>query len=242
MSMNNPRCMIIAEAGNNHEGRLDVALELVERAKESGADLVKFQAGTAEGFARNPIDPAEIAKYRKYELGVEGYNLILKHGLKVGIPVFFSVWPPFDPEMAAYHKLAYRKVPARQCNHDVISKLDSPTTFISIPHSMTLKAAAMLPIAKGIPMHVVAEYPAASAMLTRMADLRAALKRRIGEVGYSDHTVGIYWPVRVATDAHLRARAIEKHFTLKHDFGPLRDHALSATPAEMKEMVERIKT
>lgn len=239
MSMKNAECMIIAEAGNNHEGRLDVALELVERAKEAGADLVKFQAGTAEGFARNPTDGNEVARYRKYELGKAGYDSLIRHGLLHAIPVFFSVWGEGFDE---YHGLQYRKVPARQCNAETIKRLDSPTTFISIPHVMTLKAASMLPIEKGIPMHVVAEYPASSAMLTRMADLRATLKRRIGEVGYSDHTVGIYWPVRVATDAHLRARAIEKHFTLKHDFGPLRDHALSATPKEMKEMVERIKT
>ena len=239
MSMTNPDCVIVAEAGNNHEGNLDVALELIERAKESGADMVKFQAGTAEGFARNPTDPMEIRKYRKYELGLEGYDALIMRGNKLGIPVFFSVW---SPEFEAYNGLIYKKVPARQCNPETIKRLDSPTTFISIPHTMPLKMVAKLPITFGIPMHVVAQYPAATAMQTRFDDIRAALRMGIGTIGYSDHTVGIFWPVKMATGHYWRARVIEKHFTLKHDFGPLRDHALSATPEQFKEMVGRIKS
>lgn len=236
--MRNRGCLIIAEAGNNHEGRLDVALELLERAKEAGADLVKFQAGTAEGFARNPTDPVEITKYRKYELGLKGYDRLLARGQEIGIPVFFSVW---SPEFEAYNGLMYRKVPARQCDAATIQRLDSPATFVSIPHTMPLKIAATLPIKHGVPMHVVAEYPAASGRLARMCDLRAALRRKVGQMGYSDHTVGIYWAVRMATLPYVRAIAIEKHFTLAHDFGPLRDHRLSATPGELREMIHRIK-
>jgi sialic acid synthase SpsE len=102
--------------------------------------------------------------------------------------------------------------------------------------------AAALPIKKGVPMHVVAKYPAPSGMLERMHRLRAALRRPVGGLGYSDHTVGIYWAVRMATHPQVRACVVEKHFTLAHDFGPLRDHRLSATPEEMKEMIERIKS
>lgn len=239
MNESNPKCLIIAEAGNNHEGHLDTALELIERAKESGADMVKFQAGMAEGFATNPTDPEQIRKYRRYELGLTGYDKLILRGNELGIPVFFSVW---SPEFDAYNGLRYKKVPARQCDHQTILRLDSPTTYISIPHSMPLMKVAALPIHRGVPMHVVAQYPAGSAMMARFHDLRAALKKKVGQVGYSDHTVGIYWAVRMATAKYTRCPVIEKHFTLKHDFGPLRDHALSATPEEMKEMVERIKT
>ena len=59
------------------------------------------------------------------------------------------------------------------------------------------------------------------------------------EIGFSDHFVGIEEAVYAAS--FMGAVAIEKHFTLAHDFGPLRDHELSATPAELKELVERVK-
>ncbi len=239
MSLANPCCLVIAEAGNNHEGRLDVALELLERAKEAGADLVKFQAGTADGFARDHEDPEQLRKYRPYELRRYGYNRLITRGLELGIPVFFSVW---SLEFMDYLSLSWVKIPARQCNIKTIKKLDGPGTFISIPHTMSLGAVSALPIREGIPMHVVAEYPAKDALLGRFHDLRMALKRQIGQVGYSDHTIGIYWAVRMATDPSTRCRAIEKHFTLAHDFGPLRDHKLSATPEQFREMVERIKS
>lgn len=238
MTQANPKCLIIAEAGNNHEGHLDTALELIERAKEAGADLVKFQAGMAEGFARNPTDATEVAKYRRYELGRTGYDRLVAHGIAVGIPVFFSVW---SPEFEDYFKLPWRKIAARQCTRENVARHDSPATFVSIPHTLPLKHVAALGLNKSVPMHVVAQYPASSAMQARMRDVRLTLRLNVGDVGYSDHTVGIYWPVRMATHPQHRARAVEKHFTLAHDFGPLRDHTLSATPKEMKEMVERIK-
>lgn len=236
--MNNPNCMIIAEVGNCHEGNLEAALEMMNKAEAAGASLVKFQAGKAEGFARNPLDKAEVDRYRKYELGVMGYNRLIEEGRRIGIGVFFSVW---SPEFEYLHDCEWRKIPARQCKPDVIRRLDSPKTLISIPHTMFLPHVSELGIVQGIPLHVVAAYPAGSGMLGRAVQVLHELRKPIGSIGYSDHTIGIYWPVRLATDPALRCRVVEKHFTLKHDFGPLRDHQHAATPEEFAEMADRIR-
>lgn len=223
-----PCPVVVAEAGNNHEGSLDVALELIEKAQEAGADLVKFQAGTAEGFARTPED---VERYRKYELGKDGYRRLAQRGIEIGIPVFFSVW---SAEFGLLAKLPWFKIPARQCNPDNVAAADRSTTLVSIPHDYP--NPALLGIKRAVPLHCVSQYPAAEPMLGRLIQLRETLGM---EVGYSDHTVGIESAVFAAHA--LGAVVIEKHFTLAHDFGPLRDHQLSATPEELSYLVSRIK-
>lgn len=228
-------CTIIAECGNNHEGKMDAALELLERAKESGADLVKFQAGVAAGFARTPED---VPRYVKYELGEENYWRLVARGQELGVPVFFSVWSDGSAEaerwLSPLRRLPYFKIAARQSNDQrLIDEYDQPSTFVSIPHTRVVAPT----IRRAVPMHCVSEYPATGAMYGRFELLRHKFKQGIG---YSDHTVGIVACSNMAK--HMGAVAIEKHFTLAHDFGELRDHALSATPGELRELVERIKT
>lgn len=220
---------VIAEAGNAHEGNLSVALELLERAKECGADLVKFQAGKAEGFARRE---EQIPFYRKYELGRGGYDKLVARGRELGIPVFFSVW---SEEFAEYRKLDWFKIPARQCTRENIAKHATEKTFISVPHC--LADVKGLGITKGIVLHCVSMYPQQAGFWWRMRELRRDLPN--SEIGFSDHFVGIDAAVYAAEV--MGAVAIEKHFTLDHNFGPLRDHELSANPAELKELVQRVK-
>lgn len=225
------RPIIIAEAGNNHEGNLQAALELIERAKDAGADLVKFQAGLASGFARRPEDTP---RYKKYELGKEGYDRLIEHGKKTGIPVFFSVWSDVFDE---YRRLEWFKIAARQCAPDYIQRYATDKTFISIPH--TLDAVRELGISRGIVLHCVSHYPAQAPFFWRFGHIRRELGANI-ELGWSDHFVGIETAVQAWQGFNIAV--IEKHFTLKHDFGPLRDHWLSADPKELKELVERVKS
>lgn len=226
----NKNCLIVAEVGNNHEGEKNAAFEMLERAKEAGADLVKFQAGKAGWFARTPEDEQ---RYMKYELGLPTYRRLVEHGKEIGIPVFFSIWggDEFDELMAD----GYRKIASRQCNPGYIEKWDSPKTFISIPNTMSQATVESLGIKESTPLHCVPKYPTIDPELYRIDMLRNILKR---PVGYSDHTVGIGVCLLAAERG---AAVIEKHFTLAHDFGPLRDHALSATPEELRELVDQIK-
>lgn len=226
----NKRAFLIAECGNNHEGSLDVALELLERAKEAGADAVKFQAGTASGFARCEAD---VQRYRKYELGQEGYDRLVKRGKELKIPVFFSVW---DSEFSYLRDLPFYKIAARQAgDFFLLNDYNRESTIVSIPHTWTLDRVKKMKNYDTTFMHCVTEYPAESAHLEQIDDLRSHLKCLIG---YSDHTIGIGACIRAVKlyEAHV----IEKHFTLRHDFGPLRDHQLSATPKEMQTLADGI--
>lgn len=224
--------MVCADAGNCHEGSLDVALKLIDEAKKASADLIKFQAGTAAGFARVPED---IERYKKYELGRVGYQCLIGHGKKVGIPVFFSVW---SPEFADLYELEWKKIPSRQCANEWIEKYDSLKTFISIPNDMPKEEVKGLKIKQGIPLHCVPSYPAIDSDVKRFLWLKNYFHEKNLDIGYSDHTIGIEAAVELVS---LGAVAIEKHFTLSHDFGPLRDHKHAATPDELSRLVERVK-
>jgi len=220
--------IIIAECGNNHMGNMNFAFELLNAAKESGADLVKFQAGSAKGFAR---DKSQIKRYKQFELGLANYKRLIEYGHKIGIPVFFSIWGEgFDElrEMEQFHKIA-----ARQCNQDNIEKYDSENTFISVPKNAQIIYEPDKKY-KSIFMHVVSEYPTYDPQLSRIKFLQQIFDK----VGYSDHTIGISSCITAVKD--FGAIAIEKHFTLpklRAEYGHVfRDHKHSATPDEFQIM------
>lgn len=215
--------ILVAEVGNNHEGSLKNALELLALAKESGADMVKFQAGHAEGFARKIED---IKRYRKYELGRKGYDYLLDTGNKLNIPVFFSVW---SSDFDDYKRLPYYKIAARQCQKNYIKKHDKAGLIVSIPYSHPFPKS--LSIKYATILHCVSEYPALDPKLDRMLYLKKIFPHC--PVGYSDHTIGLDAAKR-AVD--LGAEMIEKHFSFTHDWGELRDHEISMTPEECKEL------
>lgn len=222
------KTLIIAEAGNNHEGNIGVAELLIVAAKEAGAHMVKFQAGIAAGFARKKED---IERYKRYELGNEGYMRLVEYGETIGIPVFFSVWSdggPAEEWLSKYRLMPNFKIAARQCDQKLIDKHDREGVLVSVPHTWMTN----LRIRHALPLHCVSEYPAKSPMIERFVRLKQFFSRPIG---YSDHTVGT---AAARALIQLGAIAVEKHFTLSHNFGPLRDHALSADPGEMKELVD----
>jgi len=221
--------IVIAECGNNHEGNFDIACELIYAAKESGADLVKFQAGTAEGFARTK---EQIPFYKKLTLTLAEYKKLFKIGEEIGIPVFFSIWGKGFEELRKLEK--YHKIPARQSTIKNIKKYNSENTFVSVPwySSMILDFSLRSTI-----LHTVPEYPTYNSRFYRFKSLRAMFKN----VGYSDHTIGISACISAVND--FGAVAIEKHFTfpvLKKK-SKFRDHIHSATPDEFKIMVEAVK-
>ena len=225
--------IIIAEIGNNHEGDFKMACMMLEHAVKAGADLVKFQAGTAEGFARTE---KQVPYYKRFELTFKQYAELLHMGDELHTSVFFSIW---SPEMEHLRNLeSFHKIPARQCSTEEIEKHDSPRTFISIPvdlKHLRLPEAGM----HGIPMHVVEQYPTFNPMLGRIPALWQLSQQ--GKAGYSDHTIGISSCITAVKE--FKAVAIEKHFTLplmRRD-SHFRDHQHSATPDEFKKMVEILK-
>ena len=243
------RVLIVAEIGNNHEGDPRVALELVNRAAEAGADAVKFQTYRTELFVRRS-DTARFDRMKRFELGPADFARLADAAHASGL-LFFST--PLDLDSARIlaplvdaFKIASGDVTfvpllqhVAQTGKPVIlssgaSQLEEIRSAIGVIREWRPSAAASAEIAV---LHCVSCYPAPD----DQASLRAIpfLARELGcSVGYSDHTLGIDASVFAAV---LGARIIEKHFTLDKQYSDFRDHQLSADPADLSELVARVR-
>lgn len=249
-------CFIIAEAGVNHNGRLDLAKKLVDVAVEAGIDAVKFQTFKSEGVV---TDKADTAAYAKKNIGKDLKQVEMMKNLELPYEDFKEL--------------------KRYCNSKHIVFLSTPHSFDAIDfldelvpafkfgsgdltNIPTLEYAAK----KGKPMiigtgmatleevkevvnaikktgnnqvvtlHCTTNYPCPfeevnmNAMITMQKNLDCL-------VGYSDHTMGITVPIMAST---FGAVVIEKHFTLDRNLpGP--DHKASLEPMELKQMVSEIR-
>ena len=248
---------IIAEAGVNHNGSFDLAIELVNKAVESGADCVKFQTFVTEEVVSKYAEKAEYQKritgenesqremIRKLELSFSDFRNLQKHCENKGI-IFLST--PFDLQSVDFLQeidIPFWKIPSGEITNLPYLERIAHThkdIYLSTGMSNTDEIADALLIlqkngaGKVTLMHCNTEYP------TPMRDVNLnamqALRKRFGlDVGYSDHTAGI--EVAIAAVA-LGAVVIEKHFTLdKTMLGP--DHLASIEPHELKKMVECIR-
>jgi N,N'-diacetyllegionaminate synthase len=255
--INMSRVFIIAEAGVNHNGSLDMALQLVDAAKQSGADAVKFQSFKADQLATRSAHKAayqerttsqaesQFDMLNRLELDRAAHERILRHCEDRGIQFLSS---PFDLpsiDLLAEMKLPVYKIPSGELtNEPYLRKIGAKGKPVILSTGMatlgeveeainTLRAAGAGQLTL---LHCVTEYPAPYAEV----NLRAmhTLKLAFGlPVGYSDHTPGI--EVSIAAAA-LGAEMIEKHFTLDRSLpGP--DHAASLEPGELKAMVTAIR-
>lgn len=250
---------IIAEAGVNHNGRLDLALELVDAAAEAGADAVKFQtfkaeqvvvkAGKMANYQKRNIGKSEsqLKMLKKLELRERFYKPIIARCKKKKI-IFLST-PHGGLESVNYlHKL---KVPAFKFGSGDLTNLPLLECAAKFRKPIILGTgmATMNEVKKAInyikktgnkkiiALHCTTNYPCPleevnlRAMRTMMKDLNVL-------VGYSDHTLGSQVPVMAVA---FGARVIEKHFTLNKKMkGP--DHIASAEPKELKEMIRQIRS
>ena len=249
--------LIIAEAGVNHNGNLDLALKMVDEAKRAGADIVKFQTAIPEKVISKYADKAEYQKKttgneesqlemcKRIHLKLSDYDIIKKYCEEVGIE-FLST--PFDLESIDYlEKLDIRlwKIPSGEITNlpylIKIAKTGKPVIMSTGMSELNEVEEAVNVLKKGgageiTLLHCTTEYPAPfeSVNLRAMNTLREKFET---EVGYSDHTVGFEAAVAAAV---LGASVIEKHFTLNHNMeGP--DHKASLEPEEFEIMVNNIR-
>lgn len=248
---------VIAEAGVNHNGDLELARQLVNAALEAGADAVKFQSFIADelvsstapkaNYQLQTTDPAE-SQYemiKRLELSVEAHEAINDHCKTVGIQ-FLST--PFDRRSADL--LQRLGVPAFKVSSgdltdwpllQYLARFQKPI-ILSTGMSYLDEVRGSLEVIHGahnsevIVMHCVSNYPAAAAD----ANLRA-MQTMTDElqvpVGFSDHTEGS--AVALAAVA-LGACLIEKHLTLDRNLpGP--DHRASLEPDQFKSLVAGIR-
>jgi N,N'-diacetyllegionaminate synthase len=248
---------IIAEAGVNHNGSLDIALELVDAAKATGADAVKFQTFRADRLASRAAQKAayqerttastesQFQMLQRLQLDLDAHQRLMDRCRQIGIQFLSS---PFDMESAdllSQMDLPLFKVPSGEItNLPFLKHIAAKGKPMIVSTGMSTlgeveEAVEVLRDAGAMEvtlLHCVTEYPAPynEINLRAMQTLKAAFGL---PVGYSDHTPGI--EIAVAAVA-LGAEVIEKHLTLDRTLpGP--DHHASLEPGEFAQMVSSIR-
>ena len=252
--------IIIAEAGVNHNGSLEIAKQLVDKAIEAGVDYIKFQTFKASKLVTKAAKLAEYQQknigkegdsqyqmLKKLELSPEDHEVLIAYCKEKGIK-FFSTAFDFDSiEYLHSLDLGLWKIPSGEVtNYPFLKRVaayNEKTILSTGMCEMSDVRAAVEALYKNglskenlILLHCNTEYP------TPFEDVNLkamdALRKEFGvEVGYSDHTKGIEVPVAAVA---LGATVIEKHFTLDRNMeGP--DHKASLEPNELKAMVSAIR-
>lgn len=256
--MNNRHVIIIAEAGVNHNGSLELARRMVRAAREAGADYVKFQTAVPELVISSIAPKAEYQKEttgegesqlemcRRIHLPLSNYRELAGLCKAEGIGFMSTPFDLVSIDALAPLGMDYWKIPsgeitnlpylrkiARQGGRVILSTgmstLDEVETAVEVLEAGGMKREDIALL------HCNTQYPTpmTDVNLRAMETLR---KLGCGAVGYSDHTVGIEVPVAATA---LGADIIEKHFTLdKAMEGP--DHRASLDPQELAAMVSAI--
>ena len=248
---------IIAEAGVNHNGQLDLALRLCNAAKEAGVDAVKFQTWKTEiivtAQARQAayqtkntgVEESQFDMLKKLELSYDHFRYIQDYCKKIGIDFLSTPDEEESLKFLVSLGLPFIKVGSGEvtnipylrkiasCGKPVILSTGMSTLAqVAIAYDTLLKAGAPTVSL----LHCTTNYPCPydEVNLRAMQTLKDAFKC---QVGYSDHTMGTEIPVAAVA---MGAEIIEKHFTLDRTMeGP--DHKASLEPAELKMMVEQIR-
>jgi N,N'-diacetyllegionaminate synthase len=253
------KTLIIAEAGVNHNGDLDMARQLIDVAASAGADLVKFQTFSADrlvtehakkaDYQAHTTDAAESqhAMIRRLELTSGMHEALIAHCKVRGISFFSTGFDIESVDMLMQLGVDRLKVPSGELTNlpylRHVGRIGKPVilstgmaTLGDTEAALAVLEDAGTPRARITVLHCTTEYPTPM----REVNLRAmsSLRDAFGvAVGYSDHTAGI--EVAVAAVA-LGATVIEKHFTLDRSLpGP--DHQASLEPAELAQMVNAIR-
>lgn len=250
------KVLIIAEAGVNHNGDINLAKQLVDKAKAAGADIIKFQTFNLDSIVSKFAEMADYQKdnigkietqkemLKKINLSYEAFSELYNYCKQGGIR-FLST--PFDIESIHFlnNKVPFWKIPSGEVtNYPYLVEIAK--TFK--PVIMSTGMCELQEIDEAIEvlknngttditlLHCNTQYPTPykDVNLRAMETLRDRYKVKIG---YSDHTNGIEVPIAAVA---LGAEVIEKHFTLDKNLpGP--DHKASLEPYELAAMVSSIR-
>ena len=250
---------IIAEAGVNHNGSIELAYKLIDVASASGADAVKFQTFKAENLVSKNAQKAEYQKQatnqsesqfkmlKKLELDTNAHKKLINYCKKKDI-VFLST--PFDHEsieLLDELELQIFKIPSGEItNLTYLRHIGSLRKEVILSTGMStlkeIEEALIILTSAGTSKKNITILHANTMYPTPMEDVNLRAMQTIQDkfdvaVGYSDHTLGI--EVDIAAVA-MGATIIEKHFTLDKTMdGP--DHKSSISPEELKAMVSSIR-
>ena len=253
------KVFIIAEAGVNHNGSLELAKKLIDVAVEAGADAVKFQTFKADKLVSKNAQKADYQKQttstdesqyemiKKLELDADAHQVLINYCYDKGI-MFLST--PFDHDsidLLNAFQIPIFKIPSGEItNLPYLRHIGSLGKNVILSTGMSnlnevhdaldvlIKAGTLKE--KITVLHATTEYPCpiAEVNLRAMQTMHNAFSL---EVGYSDHTQGIEIPIAAVA---MGAKVIEKHFTLDRNLpGP--DHKASLEPIELSCMIAAIR-
>jgi sialic acid synthase SpsE len=240
----NKSTFVIAEAGINHNGSIDIAKNMIKKASESGANAIKFQTIIPDEITSKSENPDLYNMLQDWVLSKNQHIILQKFALKNKI-IFFST--PFGRKSAKLLneiKVPLIKIASGEItNHDLISyvaKMHKPI-ILSTGMSNISEITSAVQIIKNYKcpfaiLHCISSYP------TKISDTNLStipfLKKLFDTpIGFSDHTIGIEASLAAVS---LGATIIEKHFTLdKKMDGP--DQKLSLEPNELLDLTTKIR-
>ncbi len=254
------KTLIIAEAGVNHNGRIDMAHKLIDEAVKSGADIIKFQTFSPTDLS---TENAELANYQKInldnqsisqvqmlndlKLNDDDYFQLIKHCNEKKIEFLTTAFDNKSLSLLKKFDLKRHKVASGEITNfpllRKIAEINKPIILSTGMSSLGEVEMAIKEINRAgltndqiILLHCSSEYPVPYPSINLNA--MKTLKKAFGvEVGYSDHSIGI--EISIAAVA-LGGKVIEKHLTLDRSLpGP--DHKASAEPKTFSRMVKSIR-
>lgn len=248
------RTLIIAEAGVNHNGDMNIAYQLIDKAKECGADMVKFQtaisctskfAPKAEYQKRTTGEGSQMDMARKLRLTFDQHRQLYDYCNKVGIQYLSTAFDVTSVDFLNTLNLPLWKIPSGEITNlpylikiaqlqgkvvmsTGMSEIDEIRTAIKILKDNGTDDITLL--------QCHTDYPTAYENVNLRAMLSLSKEFNL-PFGLSDHSPGIECAIAAVA---MGATVIEKHFTLdKHMEGP--DHLASIEPQELKQLIQSVR-
>lgn len=253
------KTIIIAEAGVNHNGDLETAKRLIEKAAEAGADYVKFQTFSASEMVtqravradyqikNSSVVETQLQMLQRLELKREFHQHLIDHSNQCGIKFLSTAFDVDGLNFLNSLGVELFKIPSGEITNYLLLKAvagygkkillsTGMSTLADIDNALSVLLRCGSRREDITILHCTTEYPAPiDEVNLRVMD---TLKRSFGvDVGYSDHTLGIVVPISAVC---LGAVIVEKHFTLDRNMeGP--DHKASLEPDELVLMIKSIR-
>ena len=251
--------LVIAEAGVNHNGDLEIAKTLIDVAADAKADIVKFQTFNADQQVTKSASKAEYQKIttninesqhsmlKNLELGVEMHSELINHCKKRSIEFISTAFDIQSVNLLQSLGQRLFKIPSGEITNlpylEHIGKIGKPiilstgmSTLNEIKTALEILQKAGTSKSLITVLHCTTSYPVPTSDVNLLA-MKTIKDEFEVEVGYSDHTLGIEIPIAAVA---LGASVIEKHFTLDRNLpGP--DHQASLEPNELQEMIRTIR-
>ncbi|MCD8177161.1 MAG: N-acetylneuraminate synthase [Tannerellaceae bacterium] len=254
------KTLIIAEAGVNHNGSIELAKKLIDAGADAGVDYVKFQTFNTQNLVLKQAEKAEYQKrnlnnddtsqyamLQKLELTKEEHFELINYSKQKGVNFFSTAFDLESIDFLATLNLGFWKIPSGEItNYPYLKRIaqHKEPVILSTGMSTLEEITDAIDVLKSFGvrkemitvLHCNTEYPTPYADVNLLAMQTLCGKLNVS-VGYSDHTLGIEVPIAAVA---LGATIIEKHFTLDRNMeGP--DHKASLEPTELKSMVRAIR-